>query len=112
MTYVILCLGFLAVAGVIGLWALAVHRRSRKGSDFSWQAVLAAAVVLLLLTAVFDNVIIGVGLVDYSDEQISGVRIGVAPIEDFSYSIAAVIMLPALWVLLGRVQSRRSTHAQ
>ncbi len=112
MTYVILSLGFVAVAGVVGLWAFAVQRRDGSNADFSWKAVAAAAVVLLVLTAIFDNVIIGVGLVDYSDEQISGLKIGVAPIEDFSYSIAAVILLPALWVLLGRAQSRRRPRAQ
>ena len=112
MTYVVLCLGFLAVAGVVGLWAFVIHRRGGVRADFSWKAIVAAAVVLLILTAIFDNVIIGVGLVDYSEEQISGLRIGVAPIEDFSYSIAAVVLLPALWVLLGRVQSRRSPHVQ
>lgn len=111
MTYIVLSLGFLSVAVLVGLWALAVQRRSGEDADFSWRAVAAATVVLLILTAVFDNVIIGVGLVDYSEEQISGLRLGVAPIEDFSYSIAAVILLPALWVLLGRVKSRRKSHA-
>lgn len=110
MTYVLLNVGFLAVVGLVCLWALAVHRRSRQTPDFTWQAVAAAAAVLLILTAVFNNLIIGVGLVDYSEEQISGLRLGLAPVEDFSYSIAAVMLLPALWVLLGRVQTRRSRH--
>ncbi|RJN31562.1 lycopene cyclase domain-containing protein [Nesterenkonia natronophila] len=111
MTYVVLSAGFLAVAALIAGGALVIHRRTGGPADFSWQAVAIATAVLLLLTAVFDNVIIGVGLVDYSEEHISGVRLGVAPIEDFSYSIAAVLLLPALWVLLGRVQTRRRADA-
>jgi lycopene cyclase domain-containing protein len=112
MIYVVLSAGFLTVAALIAGWAFLLHRRSGRPADFSWQAVGIATAVLLLLTAVFDNVIIGVGLVDYSEEHISGLRLGVAPIEDFSYSIAAVLLLPALWVLLGRMQSRRRTDAQ
>ncbi|TLP74073.1 lycopene cyclase domain-containing protein [Nesterenkonia sphaerica] len=112
MTYLALSSGFLAVAALVAIWARLVHARSSHSADFSWRAVAAAAAVLLLLTAIFDNVIIGVGLVDYSEERISGLRLGVAPIEDFSYSIAAVVLLPSLWVLFARVQSRRRSHAQ
>ena len=38
----------------------------------------------------------------YDDERISGVRIGLAPLEDFAYPLAAAILLPALWVALRR----------
>jgi lycopene cyclase domain-containing protein len=61
----------------------------------------AALVVLLLLTAVFDNVIVGTGLVAYAPDRILGLRIGVAPVEDFAYPVAAALALPALWALLG-----------
>jgi hypothetical protein len=43
---------------------------------------------------------ISVGLVDYNPALISGMFVGVAPLEDFAYAIAAVIGLPSLWVLL------------
>lgn len=74
-------------------------------------ALLLTAIVLLTLTAVFDNIMIGVGLVDYGDAQISGIRLGIMPIEDFAYTVFAVLALPALWTLLGaRRGSRTARH--
>jgi lycopene cyclase domain-containing protein len=55
---------------------------------------------MMLLTAVFDNAIIGFGLVDYDESLISGLRIGFAPIEDFAYTAAALLIIPALWHLM------------
>jgi hypothetical protein len=46
--------------------------------------------------------------VDYGDAQISGVRLGIMPIEDFSYTVFAVLALPALWTLLP--QRSRERH--
>ena len=65
-----------------------------------WRAIGLAAIPLLLLTAVFDNVLVGVGIVGYHSDKISGVLVGVAPLEDFSYAVAALVMLPSLWALL------------
>lgn len=105
MTYLLISLPFvLAAAGVL---VLARWRSRRSGGPVlpDGAAVAAALAVMLLLTAVFDNLMISVGLVDYSPEQILGVRIGVAPVEDFTYTVAAALLLPALWHLLGgRVQ--------
>jgi len=67
-----------------------------------WPAVGITAAVVLLMTAVFDNIMISVGLVAYDPELISGIFIGIAPLEDFAYAVAAIIGLPSLWVLLGR----------
>ena len=94
MSYVLLCLAFLAAAAVL---ALTVRRRERMPA---LSAITIAAAVLVVLTAVFDNVMIAVGLFDYSSAHISGVRIGRAPLEDFAYPLAAVILLPALWSAL------------
>ncbi|WKK73366.1 lycopene cyclase domain-containing protein [Rathayibacter oskolensis] len=92
MTYLLLNAVFLAVVLVV----LVIARRRLRPA-----ALLGTLAVLLMMTAVFDNVMIGVGLlVAYDDELISGIRIGVAPIEDFAYAIAAALLLPALWTLL------------
>lgn len=93
MTYGGLNAFFLAVVAAVVLVA-AVRRRMR------WPAAAATLGVLLAATAVFDNVMIGIGLVDYDPERISGARLGIAPLEDFAYAIAAALMLPALWELL------------
>ena len=64
---------------------------------------------VLLLTAVFDNVLVGTGIVGYDATRLSGAYVGVAPIEDFAYAIAAVLLLPALWRLLTPSAPRTDT---
>ena len=58
-----------------------------------WRAIRLATVALLAITAIFDNVIIGLGIVAYDETKISGIMIGLGPIEDFSYSLAAPILI-------------------
>ncbi|MEY2848785.1 MAG: hypothetical protein RI885_1450 [Actinomycetota bacterium] len=93
MTYWALNAIFLSVVGVV-----AVVAGVRRG--IRWSAVGIALAVLLLMTAVFDNVMIGVGLVGYDETKISGAFIGIAPLEDFAYALAAAVLLPSLWELL------------
>jgi len=58
-----------------------------------WRGIGLATVALLAITAIFDNVIIGLGIVAYDETKISGIMIGLAPIEDFAYSLAAPILI-------------------
>jgi lycopene cyclase domain-containing protein len=67
-----------------------------------WRAVAITLVGVLIMTAIFDNIMISVGLVGYSESKITGVFVGVAPIEDFAYAVAAVVLLPAIWTLRGK----------
>lgn len=97
MTYWGLNAVFLAVVAVLVLLAA---RRLRL------PAVAATLGILLLMTAVFDNIMIGIGLVDYEPTLISGAFLGIAPLEDFAYAIAAALLLPALWQLLPASRSR------
>jgi lycopene cyclase domain-containing protein len=94
VTYWALNSVFLAVVLVVGLAAVISGRAPR------WRAVLITAGGLLVATALFDNVMIGVGLVGYDRAHISGVFIGRAPIEDFAYTVAAAVLLPSLWTIL------------
>ncbi|MET1043071.1 MAG: lycopene cyclase domain-containing protein [Microbacteriaceae bacterium] len=107
MTYLLLCAGFLAAAAAI--LVIAITLTKDRGAFISrWAgAVALAAVVLLVLTAVFDNLMIAAGLFAYEPEHISGILIGRAPIEDFAYPLAAVLLLPALWMLIGTRERRR-----
>ncbi|MCS5722988.1 lycopene cyclase domain-containing protein [Herbiconiux sp. CPCC 203407] len=95
---------FLAVVVVVVVAAV-VSLVVRAGDASARRRLLAAVgvtmAVLLVMTAVFDNVMIGVGLVGYEPSLISGAFVGIAPLEDFAYAIAAVLLLPSLWVLLG-----------
>ncbi|WP_332310027.1 lycopene cyclase domain-containing protein [Agromyces laixinhei] len=65
-------------------------------------AAMVAVGALIVLTAVFDTLMIAAGLFAYSDAHIVGVRVGLAPIEDFAYPIAGLLLLTALWSLTGR----------
>ena len=66
--------------------------------------------MVLLLTAVCDNVMIAAGLFTYEPGLISGLTVGLAPIEDFAYPIAAALLLPALWSLLGGAAPTSARH--
>ena len=94
MTYWALNAIFLGAVAVVALAAVLTRRAPR------WAAVALVLGVVLIMTAVFDNIMIGVGLVGYNASKISGAFIGNAPLEDFAYAIAAVILLPSLWTLL------------
>jgi lycopene cyclase domain-containing protein len=94
MTYLLLDLPFLGLVAAVAVIAALARRAPR------WRAVGLAAIPLVVLTGVFDNVIVGTGVVAYDPDRILGARLGVMPIEDFSYAIAAVVLLPSLWALL------------
>jgi lycopene cyclase domain-containing protein len=111
VTYWALNAVFLGVVAVVLIAAVVVVLRSVPGASARRRLLGAAGVtmaVLLVMTAVFDNVMIGVGLVGYEPSLISGAFVGIAPLEDFAYAIAAVLLLPSLWVLLGAGSSRSS----
>ncbi|MDA7761319.1 lycopene cyclase domain-containing protein [Aquiluna sp.] len=61
------------------------------------KPLAGTAAVMFSLTAIFDNVIIGTGIVAYDSEKISGITIGFAPIEDFAYTLLAIIVVPSLF---------------
>ena len=104
MTYPVIILPFLlATLGV----TLATVKWPAFGKRMAASA--AAAAVLLVLTAVFDNIMIAAGLFTYPPEHLSGLRIGLAPLEDFSYPLCAAFLVPAVFTLLSRSRTRERT---
>jgi hypothetical protein len=70
---------------------------------------VAATAVVVLLSARRDGFArrmtasaIAAGLFTYPDSLISGLRVGLAPIEDFAYPLCAAFLVPAVFVLLDR----------
>ena len=61
------------------------------------KPLVGTAAVMLILTVIFDNVIIATGIVAYDQEKISGIMVGVAPIEDFAYTVLAIVLVPTLF---------------
>lgn len=69
----------------------------RNGVRFSFDRKFWLLLLLiLLLTAIFDNILTTLPIVTYVQNHILGIHIGTVPIEDFAYAIAAVIIVPAL----------------
>jgi lycopene cyclase domain-containing protein len=97
MTYALIIVPFVIVTAVA---TLATIRKPSFGRRMAASGIAAA--VLIVLTAIFDNVMIGAGLVVYPPENLSGIAIGLAPIEDFSYSVCAAFLVPAVFTLLDR----------
>ncbi len=52
---------------------------------------------MLVLTAAFDNLIIVMGIVQYDTAKLIGLYVGTVPIEDFAYTVVAVLLVPAIW---------------
>ena len=107
MTYALLNLVFLVPAAVLAIVATV---RSPDRRRFL-RALGLTVVAVLVLTAVFDNIMIGIGLVAYDPSHLSGIFVGIAPIEDFSYAVFAAVVLPSLWSLLRPSRRRPRAHA-
>ena len=93
-TYLILnCITLLTV--IIALFAL--HQRIVWPIK-TWLMTFGA---LLLLTLVFDNLLIWLDMYRYAPDKIVGFYVWFAPIEDFMYPLLAAIVIPATWNKLG-----------
>lgn len=106
MTYLLMSLPFLGI-GLIVFAIGVVHARRRGTARRYFSSWAATTVALLVLTAVFDNVMMAAGFFDYGTEQISGLRLGLMPVEDFLYPLAGALLLSGVWQLLsGRRETR------
>lgn len=61
------------------------------------RAQLVTLGILIVMTALFDTIIVGLSIVGYDPERISGIFIGVIPIEDFFYALMAALVVPIIW---------------
>ena len=99
MTYAALALVLVALATVA---AIAGARRlpTRDARRRHWIAVAIASLILVILTAIFDNVMIASDLYAYGAAGTSGVTVWLAPIEDFAYPVACALGVPGVWLLM------------
>jgi lycopene cyclase domain-containing protein len=79
------------VLGVFAIYSLVMRRW------INWKVMVPSAVFMLLMTLVFDNLIIGSGIVDYDFSKTSGIKLFLAPIEDFAYTLVALVLVPSLF---------------
>lgn len=90
------CAVVAVAAGVAAVCAV----RVRPGARW-WGNVALVAAALVVLTAVFDSLMIAADLYRFGEAALSGLRVGAAPVEDFAWPVAAALLLPAVWELLG-----------
>lgn len=98
-TYVILNSIFLAALGIA--WLILKPK-------LSIRRVYVTVAIILFFTAVFDSLIVGLGIVDYDFSKTLGIFIGTAPIEDFFYAIMAGILIPLVWTIIGNKYERKN----
>lgn len=70
--------------------------------------LLGAALLLVALTVVFDTLMIAADLYVFDPDLILGVHLWGAPVEDLAYALAATMLMPALWTVLGRRTAART----
>lgn len=96
MTYLSLAAVFVAISLVVLAVAVAVRRPSRRW----WAATGLTVLALAVLTAVFDSLMIAADLFRFDEERLVGIHVGLAPLEDFAWPLAAVAVVGALMLLL------------
>lgn len=96
MTYAGLAAVFLALSALL-LVVAAVRRRPGRAW---WLSTLLTAVTLFVLTVVFDSLMILADLFRYGEGAEPAFLLWKAPVEDLAWPLAAVLALPALWLLL------------
>lgn len=90
MTYLLISVPFLILSAMV--WV-----QRRKTSKQQARVTLTAAGLLLILTAIFDNLMILAGLVGYGEAENLGLKVGLVPIEDFFYPLFVVLLVTAWW---------------
>ncbi|SFR79239.1 lycopene cyclase domain-containing protein [Agromyces sp. CF514] len=108
MTYLLICIPFVLVAAITAL--ISLRRMPAPARSRRILATAIGAAVLLVLTAVFDSIMISAGLFGYADGTRLGPTVGLAPVEDFAYPLAAVLLVPAVFTIVAgrRRASRRA----
>ena len=93
MNYLALNIVFMLIAFVV---LNVINRKS------PWRAISWTLLVMCLVTLVFDNVIVGLGIVDYDSSKISGLLLGLVPVEDFAYTVVSVLAVSSIWHMMTR----------
>ena len=93
-------MNYLALNVVFMLMGIVVLNVINRKSP--WRAIGWTLLVMCAVTLIFDNVIVGLGIVDYDLTKISGVLLGLVPVEDFAYTIVSVLAVSSIWHLMTR----------
>ncbi|MGY4642675.1 lycopene cyclase domain-containing protein [Cellulomonas sp. URHB0016] len=108
MTYLQLDLVMLALAATLAVVGAGAARR--RATPFAVPVAITLA-VLVVLTIVFDSLMIGADLFRYDDARLLGLRVWRTPVEDLAWPVAAALALPSVWLLLTPVPVRETVDA-
>jgi lycopene cyclase domain-containing protein len=99
VTYTALALIGIALALVIDLVVLRTRLVLTARFYFAWA-------ILVFFQLVTNGWLTGRGIVQYSPEAITGVRIAYAPVEDLAFGFALILLTLSVWRFLSRRESR------
>jgi lycopene cyclase domain-containing protein len=108
MTYAALAAGVVLASVVLAVVAGVTRRLDARW----WLATGGTLVVLLLLTVVFDSLMIAADLFRYGDGALLGARLWLTPVEDLAWPVVAALLLPSLWALASPAGERRSLREE
>lgn len=102
MTLTYASLGGIVLLGALVVFNLCWIIAARRGTlpPRFGRAVLAAGIVLTTMTIFFDSLMIAAELVSYESVHLTGIYVWLTPIEDLAWPVAAVLVLPAVWVAM------------
>ncbi|WP_277452947.1 lycopene cyclase [Janibacter sp. DB-40] len=102
MTYAGLACVFVALSAAVALFATL-----RCGLTARWWLTTGGTIaVLVVLTVVFDSLMILTDLFRFDESSLLGVRLWLAPVEDLAWPVVAGLVLPAADELLGAREVR------
>lgn len=107
MSYTQLAVAVVVVAIVIDVVVIRTRLLFRKGF---WTAYAIVISFQLLTNAWLTNdVRVGTAIVNYNPNEILGIRLAYAPIEDLLFGFAMVLLTLVSWVYWGRRSARASS---
>ncbi|MGP9539998.1 lycopene cyclase domain-containing protein [Brachybacterium sp. AOP43-C2-M15] len=106
-------MSYAALAGMFLLVPLTVTAAAavlRRPDRLWWARTGMTLAVLLVLTVAADSLMIAADLFRFEESLLLGWRIGLAPVEDLAWPVAAGLLMPSLHLLLARRE--RTEHEQ
>jgi lycopene cyclase domain-containing protein len=103
-------LDLLVVAAAAALAVPGARAARRQGTPFGVPVAVTLA-VLVVLTVVFDSLMIAADLFRYDAASLVGARVWLTPVEDLAWPVAAALALPSVWVLLTPARVREEVDA-
>jgi lycopene cyclase domain-containing protein len=111
VSYAAFSLVFLAVS-LVPAGLVLVRRTARAPGTTWWRSVLVTMMALVVLTVIFDSLMVSVDLFTYDQARSLGIDVVLTPLEDLAWPVASAVLLPSLWALALRRGAPRPAPRQ